>query len=60
MKWFWIWGFWKLVIQSYCVWWWLVVFPAWVCGSVGVVVGFGSVEGGFVGVGVGVGVWVCW
>ena len=37
-----------------------MVFPAWVCGSVGVVVEFGSVEGGFVGVGVGVGVWVCW
>jgi hypothetical protein len=32
-----------------------VVFPAWVCGSVGVVARFG-----FVGVGVDVDVWVCW
>jgi hypothetical protein len=62
MKWFWIWGFWKKVIRSYCVWWWLVMLPAWVCGSIGVVARFGSVEGESVVGGVaGVGVWVsCW
>ena len=53
-------GFWKKVIWSYCVWWWLVMLPAWVCGSIGVVVGFGFVEGGpIVGGVAGVGVWVC-
>ena len=36
------------------------MFPVWVCGFVGVVVGFGSIEGGFVGIVAGVGVWVCW
>ena len=38
----------------------LVLVSTWVCGSIGVVAGFGSVKGGFVGVGTGVGVWVCW
>ena len=34
--------------------------PAWVCGSIGVIVGFGFVEGGpIVGGVAGVGVWVC-
>ena len=60
MKWFWIWGFWKLVI------------PAWVCGfisgvsNVGVWVcwwccqrGCGSIVGGVSGVGVWVWWWCC-
>ena len=37
-----------------------VMFPTWVCGSVGVVARFGFVEDGFVGVGVDMDVWVCW
>ena len=38
----------------------LVLVSTWMCGSVGVVAGFGSIKGGFVGVGVDVGVWVYW
>ena len=37
----------------------LVVLLAWVCGSVGVVIGFESVKGGSVGGVAGMGVWVC-
>jgi hypothetical protein len=56
MKWFWIWGFWKLVIPVWVCGFvsgvsnvgLLVVLLAWVCGSV-----VGGVVGGVAGVGVG-------